>query len=93
MLFLLGGAVLVLVSAGQSPWLGPRGAGSVVCRVMLCFAAPVVCVLVPQCSCPGLGWPGLCSGVGASRTARRAGFGVTFLCSPAGAGGLAGPVC
>ena len=92
MLFLLGGAVLMLVSASQSPWLGPRGAGSVMCRVVRCFAALVVCVSVPQCGYRGLGWPGLCSGVAASHTARRAGLVVTFPCSPAGAGGLVGPM-
>ena len=91
-LFLLDGALLVLVSAGQSPWLGPRGAGSVVCCVVPCFAASVVCALVPQWGCRGLGWPGLSSGVGVSRTARRAGLGVRILCSLAGAGWLVGPV-
>ena len=35
----------------------------------------------------------MCSGVGVPRTARPAELGVTFPCSPAGAGGLAGPVC
>ena len=35
----------------------------------------------------------MCSGVGGLRTMRRAGLGVTLPCSPAGAGGLVGPVC
>ena len=48
-LCLPGGAVFVLVSAGQLPWLGPRGAGLAVFRVVPCFAAPVVCASVPQC--------------------------------------------
>ena len=92
MLRLLSGALLVLVSAGQSPWFGPRGAGPAVCRIVPCLAAPVVDALVPQCGCRRLGWPGLCSGVGASSMARRAGLGVTLPCSPAGAGRLVGPV-
>ena len=58
-LCLLGGAVFVLVPAGQSPWLGPRGAGLAVFRVVPCLAAPVVCASVPQCGCRRLGWPGL----------------------------------
>ena len=73
-------------------WFGPRGAGPAGCRIVLCLAAPVVCASVPQFPCRRLGWPGLWSEVGASRTARLAGLGVTLLCSPAGAGGLVGPV-
>ena len=167
-LCLLGGAVFVLVPTGQLPWLGGRGAGLAVCRVVPCLAAPVMCASVPQCGCRRLGWPGLvavlwapcrrrchnrsvigcpgvrrpstlcpgiehacglcaltlrprvrchgdpragvlmydflgghacrrfsrlmCPGVRASRTARRTGLGVTFPCSPAGAGGLLGSV-
>ena len=59
MLCLHGGAVFVLVPAGQSPWLGPRGAGLTVFRVVPCFVAPVVCESVPQCGCRRPGWPGL----------------------------------
>ena len=54
-----GGAVFVLVPAGQSPWLGPRRAWLAVFRVVSCFAAPVVCASVPQCGCRRPGWPGL----------------------------------
>ena len=57
-LCLLGGAVFALVPAGQSPWLGPRGAGLAVFRVVLCFGAPVVCMSVCQCGCRRPGWPG-----------------------------------
>ena len=71
---------------------GPLGAGPAVCCIVPCFAGLVVCVSVPQCGFRRFVWPGLCSGVGASRTARRAGLGVTFPCSLAGAGGLVGPV-
>ena len=41
-LCLLSGALLVLVSAGQSPCLRPRCARPAVCRVVPCLAAPVV---------------------------------------------------
>ena len=53
------GAVFALVPAGQFPWRRPRGAGLAVSRVVLCFAAPVVCVLVSQCGCQRPGWCGL----------------------------------
>ena len=58
-LCLRGGAVFVLVPAGQSPWLGPRGAGLAVFCVVLSFAATVVCASVPPCGCLRSGWFGL----------------------------------
>ena len=78
-----------------SPW-EPQGAAParwrgcrvrvclpVVCHIVPCLAGYVASVSVPQCGVWRLGWPGSCSGVGASRLARRAGLGVTLLCSPA----------
>ena len=58
MVCLRGGAVLVLASAGQSPWLGSRGAWPAVFLAVLCSAAPVVCVLVSQGGCRRSGWFG-----------------------------------
>ena len=58
-LCLRGGAVFVLVSAGPSPWLRPRGAGLAVFRVVSCSAALVVCAPVPECGCRRSGWFGL----------------------------------
>ena len=48
MLCLRGGAVFVLASAGQSPWLSSRGARLAVFRAVPCFEAPVVCAFVSQ---------------------------------------------
>ena len=86
MLRLLSGAMLVLLFVGQLV----RPAGCRSCRVPYCAVScgsggVHVGVLVQF---PEFGWPGLCSGAGASRTARQAGLGVTLPCSPAGAGGL-----
>ena len=76
MLCLLRGAVPVLVSAGQSPWLGPRVAGPAVCRVVPCFAAPVVCVSVPECVAGGLG--GLPCVLVSGRPVRGGGLGSAY---------------
>ena len=48
--------VLVLASAGPSPWLGSRGAGLAVFRAVPCFAAPVVCASASQGGCRKSGW-------------------------------------
>ena len=50
-LCLCGGAVFALASAGQSPWLGLRGAGLAVFGAVPRFAAPVVCASVSQGGC------------------------------------------
>ena len=79
--------------AALARWRGARACvcRPVVCRVVPGLAGPMVCMSVPQCSFQRLGWPGSCSGVGASRPGQRAGLGATVPCSPAGAGGLVGP--
>ena len=79
--------------AALARWCGARACvcRPAVCRIVPCLAGPVVCVLVPQCRFRRLGWPGSCSGLGASCPARRAGLGATLPCSPAGPGGLVGP--
>ena len=89
MLRLLGGALLVLVFASQLVRRAGCGAGGVPYCAVSC--GPVMWALVPQCTFCRLGWPGLCSGVGAFHSARQAGLSVTIPCSPAGAGGLVGP--
>ena len=58
-LCLLGVAVFVLLPAGQSPWLGPRGTGLAVFCVVPCFAVLVVCASPAQCGCQRTGWFGL----------------------------------
>ena len=59
LLCLRGGVVVVHVPAGQSLWLGLSGVGLAVFCVVPCFAAPVVCASVHQCSCWRPGWLGL----------------------------------
>ena len=80
--------------AAPARWCGARARVClpVVCRIVPCLAGSVVGVSVLQCGVQRLGWIGSCSGVGASRLARRAGLGITLSCLPARAGGLAGPV-
>ena len=56
MLCVRGGAVFVLTSAGQLPWLSLRGAGLAVFRAVPCFAAPVVCASVYQGCCRRSDW-------------------------------------
>ena len=50
-LCLRGGAVFLLVSAGQLPWLGLRAAGLAVFCAVPSLAAPVVCASVLRCGC------------------------------------------
>ena len=64
----------------------------VVCLIVPCLAGYLARVLVPQCGVWRLGWLGSWFRVGGFRLARRAGLGLTLPCSPAGAGGFAGPV-
>ena len=80
--------------AAPARWCGARVRVClpVVCRIVPCLAGSLAGVSVPQCGVRRVEWLGSCSGVGASRPARRAGLGLTLPCSPARAGGLAGPV-
>ena len=58
-LCLRGGAVFVLLSAGQLPWFRLRGAGLAVFCAVSCFVAPVVCASMSHGGCRRSGWFGL----------------------------------
>ena len=60
--------------AAPARWFGARL--PVMCGNVPCLAGSVAGVSVPPCGVRRLGWLGLCSGVGASCRAQRAGLGV-----------------
>ena len=62
MLCLFVGAVFMLASAGQLPWLGSWGAGLAVFRAVPCLAAPVLCASVSQGGCRRSVWFRLVAG-------------------------------